>query len=414
MAATTRLQGFRLTVSSLSFTPEGDDPDGPHANAKWRLEFYPTDKRRLPREEVIFVACQLNFEVEDALENRILRTDEATKYGMIVDFAETTFREKGFYNFEIVNSQAVAIPAPVVDLPFDYPIVPYTSLEPCEGTIRAGSVHSLVKFEGKVYLLKGADFPGEEHRLVQELSHYKMVSRSYSRWIPEIGGIVCRQGRREAFLVRYYPGGDLTRHFDAESSTKRRWVIQIATALTELNSINFFHQDVKCANIVVDEVDDIRIIDLENAGVTDGWAHPDNLNPFMDAPEEKDPQPSTLPSIPERAHMNLFSIPSLEPAASPPVPEWAPITAPPVSEAVMSTLGFPPLFRSYTVDEKRRFQVYGFGKTVWELYVGKTPIDEDDLLQTPLWVQRLVRGCCKEDSFASMDEVLSYLNAQLE
>ena len=249
MAATTPLLGFRLSVSSLSFTPEGDDPDGPHANEKWRLEFYPTDKGRLPGEDVIFVACERNYEVEDALENRTLRTDEVTKYNMMVDFAETTFREKGLYNFEIINSQAVAIPAPVVDLPFDYPVVPYTSLEPGEGTIRAGSVHSLVKFEGKVYVLKGATFPGEEDRLVQELSHYKMVSRSYSRWIPEIGGIVCRQGRREAFLVRYYPGGDLTGHFGAENSTKRRWVIQIATALAELNSMNFFHQDVKCANI---------------------------------------------------------------------------------------------------------------------------------------------------------------------
>lgn len=112
--------------------------------------------------------------------------------------------------------------------------------------------------------------------------------------------------------------------------------------------------------------------------------------------------------------MNLFSIPNSEPAASPPVPESTPITASPISEAVMSTFGFPPPFRSYTVDEKRRFQVYGFGKTVWELYVGKTPIDDDDLLQTPLWVQRLVRGCCKEDGFASMDEVMSSLNSQLE
>jgi serine/threonine protein kinase len=243
MAATTPLLGFRLIVASLSFTPEGDDP----ANEKWRLEFYPTDKGRLPREDVIFVKCQRNYEVEDALENRILRTDEVTKEGMIIDFAETTFCEKGLYNFEIVNSQAVAIPAPVIDLPFNYPIVPYASLESCEETIRAGEVHSLVKFEGKVYVLKGADFSGEEYRLAQELSHYKTVS--YSRWIPEIGGIVCRQGRREAFLVRYYPGGDLTGHFGAENSTKRRWVIQIATALAELNSMNFFHQDVKCANI---------------------------------------------------------------------------------------------------------------------------------------------------------------------
>jgi hypothetical protein len=65
---------------------------------------------------------------------------------MITDFAETTFREKGWYNFEIVNSQAVAIPAPNIDLPFDYRIVPCTSLESCEETIRSGEVHQLVNF----------------------------------------------------------------------------------------------------------------------------------------------------------------------------------------------------------------------------------------------------------------------------
>jgi hypothetical protein len=79
----------------------------------------------------------------------------------------------------------------------------------------------------------------------------------------------------------------------------------------------------------------------------------------------------------------------------------------------MTTFGFPWPFRSHTVDEKLRFQVYGFGKTVWELYVGKKPIDEDDL-QTPLWVQRLVRGCCKEEAFASMDEVIAFLESDLE
>ena len=67
------LPSFRLIVASLLFTPEGDDPNGLHANEKRTLEFYPTDKRRLPREDVIFLQCQKNYKVEDALENRILR-----------------------------------------------------------------------------------------------------------------------------------------------------------------------------------------------------------------------------------------------------------------------------------------------------------------------------------------------------
>jgi len=255
------------------------------------------------------------------------------------------------------------------------------------------------------------DLLGHEYRLAQELTPYKTLSRS--KWIPEIGGIVTRQGRREAFLVRYYPGNDLRSHFAVENSTKRRWVIQVATALSELNSMNFFHQDVKCANIVLDEFDDIRIIDLENGGGTDGWTHPDNLTAFIAAHEESDLMVSSF-VCGDAQHSTLPPIPQSEPAASPPVPEWAPITASPISEAGMSTFGFPPPFRSRSVGEKRRFQVYGFGKTVWELYVGKKPINDDDLLRTPPWVQRLVRGCCKEDAFASMDEVISFLDSHLE
>ena len=137
--------GFRLSVTSLSFTPEGDDPDGPHANEHWRLEFFPSEVPGLPHENVIFVKCERNYDLEDALENRILITDEVTKHSMMTSFAETTFREKGWYNFEIVNSQAVAIPSsPIIDLPLNYRVIPYTSLEPCEGTLRAGEAHRLV------------------------------------------------------------------------------------------------------------------------------------------------------------------------------------------------------------------------------------------------------------------------------
>src|SRR5271154_1756418 len=53
------------------------------------------------------------------------------------------------------------------------------------------------------------------------------------------------------------------------------------TALVEFNTVGFIHQDLKCANIVVDESNNIRIIDLENAGGTLGWVHPDDRRGYV-------------------------------------------------------------------------------------------------------------------------------------
>ena len=443
--------GFRLSVESVLFTPEGYDPDGPHTDEQWRLEFIPCASHGLRREDVLFVNCKQNYQVEDALENRILKADETTKWRMIIQVSEAMFRKTGWHNFDIVDSEPVFRPDPVIDLRCDYRVVAYSSLEPCEQRTRPGEPHRLVNFEGNAFLLKGANFPGEEFRLLQELGHYQLLSGS--RWIPEIGGIVSRQGRREAFIVRYYSGGDLRNHFNAEHWVKRRWVIQLATALAEFNLKNFFHQDIKCANIVVDECNDIRIIDLENCGGTEGWTHPDNFfmfpnfdgsgdfmgccaegdcakgehHPTLPPPPEwshfPSPQSGLAPPIiesatnseavatPKMTHMHPPE-PAMSPqflgsastSASPPIPEWAPPQGPPMSDA---SYNFGP--PSHSITEKQRFHVYGFGKTVWELYVGKKPVNEDDLGQTPQWVQELVHGCCKEDTFASIDEVLSYL-----
>ena len=61
---------YYLDVNSVSFTPEDDDdPDGPHINEFWRLEFVPRDGKGLPRENVIFVLYNKNYQIEDAFEN---------------------------------------------------------------------------------------------------------------------------------------------------------------------------------------------------------------------------------------------------------------------------------------------------------------------------------------------------------
>jgi serine/threonine protein kinase len=390
---------YYLDVTSINFTAEDhDDPDGPHVDEHWRLEFFPRGERVLPREDVIFVHCKKNNGQEDAFENQILRAEEGRKHEMMIDFATTTFHQKGWHNFRILNSLPVELPAPrAMELPFDYRIVPYTSLERCEEKLHA--VHPLVNFEGVTYVMKGVAFPDEVFRIYQELSHYKSVSTS--KWIPEIGGVVSRQGRHEAMLVRFCPGGDLRGHFDADDESKRRWVVQLATALTNLNSMNFFHRNLKCANIVLDEHAEIRIIDLENSGGTKAWTHPENLNIFISMAEQN-------------PHMVLSVTPGEARDLQPPFPNFDPTHTRdepglplPVSEFAACFLPSP--IPTHSVAEKRRFQVYCFGKTVWELYTGKAPLNDDDLTRIPVWARRLILGCCKEDVFASMEEGLAYL-----
>ena len=64
-----------------------------------------------------------------------------------------------------------------------------------------------------------------------------------------------------------------------------------------------------------------------------------------------------------------------------------------------------------TLEQKRRFALYGFGKTVWELYVRRDPVNEEELKSTPQWVQELVRACCTEDRVRSIGEVIRHLGS---
>lgn len=119
-----------------------------------------------------------------------------------------------FECFTIINSINVPKPAPVIDLPFDFLVIPYNSLEPCDIEIPYDTIYDVVKFDEKLYMLKTAMLPGDEYALIQELHHYELLNNS--RWIPEPSGLVCRQGRQEGYLIRYYTGGDLRNHFDAD------------------------------------------------------------------------------------------------------------------------------------------------------------------------------------------------------
>ena len=57
-------------------------------------------------------------------------------------------------------------------LAFECRVIPYSALEACNTILRPWAIHRLVNFEGKTFVLKTDDFPGDEDRLAQELTSY--------------------------------------------------------------------------------------------------------------------------------------------------------------------------------------------------------------------------------------------------
>lgn len=175
--------------------------------------------------------------------------------------------------------------------------------------------------------------------------------------------------------------------------------------------------------MVVDENNDIRLIDLENIGGTEGWAHPDVLDGVdwsdsIECDHTHDNIHCSLPPIPGWAIIPESS-PLAIPQNLPYIPE-SQSAEPPSPRPRPDCSGFPLPFnppslpitplKGPTVEDKKRFQVFCFGKTAWDSnYVGDLPLNRSDLDQTPSWVQDLVHGCCSGDRFTSMDDVVSYL-----
>jgi hypothetical protein len=71
--------------------------------------------------------------------------------------------------------------------------------------------------------------------------------------------------------------------------------------------------------------------------------------------------------------------------------------------------GWPEFKDPRTPEQQRRYTVYGYGKLVWELFVGGEPTNTEQLAETPIWVQELVNGCCHESRYNRISEVLEYL-----
>jgi serine/threonine protein kinase len=404
----------RLVAVGCGYGPEDNDPGGRHWEEYWRLEFYPFHFG-LPQEDAIFVSYKRNKFHEDALENRLLDCAEEDKWDKVVRTVENMFRTHKYYFFTIENSVPVASSSPVIDLPIQLPIVSYNSLASAYNDLLPGQTDCVVRWKHKSYIYKSAQFPNSAISLAQELRNYVLLKKSL--WIAELGPKVRRQRRNEGYLIRYYPNGALTRHFDEDEDTKRRWITEIATALVEFEEMGFFHKDLKCGNVVVDDDDSIRItIDFENRGGTKNWAHPDDLQTFLHS-FDLSPFPCTpLEGTKRITPYNLVSCPQHIPTSSTSFPPNLNLHLSQFEGQNIHGGAFPiatPRDQK-PLAQKRQYAVYNFGKTVWELFVGGTPTDEAELRKTPQWVQELVGGCCVEERYKSMREVLASLKSLRE
>jgi len=435
---------YRLTITGTTYSLESEeDFEGPHHAEEFVLQFVPIDGDLLPLEDYIFIKVRRHSYIKDSFENRVLSANESSRQSLITDFAEAMYKEKGLRRYRIVNSIPVPFPSPLEELEFDFPIIPYTSLNP-------GPTHPLhwidkrlVTYGGKVYVWKHAYDSFYLSRLGEELGHYQKLKGS--RWIAEIAGIVVRQGLRTGFLVQYYPKGDLTKHFDATEVTKRGWLTQVAQALIDFSAIGFYHRRLKCANIIVDDDNNVRIIDLDASGISEGWAHPDDYRnfvpdetPLADSHPDAVQMPMSLPSDLTGFHgpdsgvleSNLEMQSLTNPESTFVSPSEADLFSnlneeeqqilldefnafldakgPPLSGEELDATGL----NSPTDSERQKFQIYSFGKTAWELFAGcKVPTNEDDLKGTPGWVQTLVHRCCKQEDFDSMEDILRFLES---
>jgi serine/threonine protein kinase len=83
----------------------------------------------------------------------------------------------------------------------------------------------------------------------------------------------------QGILIEYCPKGTLKSLLRAsdppvEPSIKKRWAAQIAHGISAIHGAGLIHGDLRCENVVVDENEDARIIDISNGSAfMMGW-HP--------------------------------------------------------------------------------------------------------------------------------------------
>jgi hypothetical protein len=186
------MSSLSLIASSCRFWPEWDSDNsenGPNRREDWRPSFTPAPTKSaqifLPRtrySSVIYATTRIRIAREIAFWTAIVRPNGGYGGGEHLSPPQLAL-------FTIENYVPFRQPAPSIDIQVDLPIFSYNALEPSVTVDR--EIHGVVKYDGKLYVLKSAQFPGDEQFLSEELHNYRLLKGS--KWVAELGGVGLRQ-----------------------------------------------------------------------------------------------------------------------------------------------------------------------------------------------------------------------------
>lgn len=138
-----------------------------------------------------------------------------------------------------------------------------------------------VPYCGKRHALKAHESVFQNHLFRVEL--FARVKLGDVPHVAKLVGVIVQNDMVDkrsyvvGMLLRYCEKTDLKfilQHSDppVEWSRKERWAAQIAHGVIEIQKKGVMHGDLRCANIVIDQLDDAYIIDIVNGqGGMEGW-----------------------------------------------------------------------------------------------------------------------------------------------
>ena len=141
-----------------------------------------------------------------------------------------------------------------------------------------------VGVNGQVWIKKEIPGPGSVDEFLYEVNALATLRGRPN--IIQLGGLVVDDSGEliKGLLISYAEQGslvdllgDLKGSIDLPWSRRERWAREIVTGLSELHESGFVQGDFTLSNIVIDEADHARIIDVNRRGCPMGWEPPEFL-----------------------------------------------------------------------------------------------------------------------------------------
>ena len=139
-----------------------------------------------------------------------------------------------------------------------------------------------VRVNGQIWTKKEIPGPGSVDEFIYEVDALSALHGASN--VVQIGGLVVDESGQliKGLLVSYAEKGsladllgDLKGTGDLPWSRRQRWAKEIVTGLSELHESGFVQGDFTLSNIVIDEGDHARIIDVNRRGCPMGWEPPE-------------------------------------------------------------------------------------------------------------------------------------------